>query len=93
NQKSLFIADGAKAHKDELFDANKLVFKKLPPACPELNPIERFFKEVRRYLKNKVFDSLELAQQKIQKVVENISESIDNVISLTCFPYIRNTSI
>jgi transposase len=93
SEKSLFIADGAKAHKEELFDANKLVFKKLPPACPELNPVERFFKEVRKYLKNKVFESLELAQQKIQKVVETISASVDNVISLTCFPYIKNTSI
>jgi len=92
-QKSLFIADGAKAHKEALFDVNKLVFKKLPPACPELNPVERFFKEVRKFLKNKVFESLELAQQKIQKAVESISESIDNVISLTCFPYIKNTSI
>jgi transposase len=92
-QKSLFIADGAKAHKEELFNDDKLVFRKLPPACPELNPIERFFKEVRRHLKNKVFETLELAQNRIEKIVEKISESVENVISLTCFPYIRNTTI
>jgi hypothetical protein len=36
---------------------------------------------------------LELAQNRIEKIVEKISESVENVISLTCFPYIRNTSI
>jgi hypothetical protein len=56
-------------------------------------PIERFFKEVRRHLKNKVFESLELAQMRIEKIVKVISESVENAISITCFPYIINTSI
>ncbi|RCR70225.1 transposase [Larkinella punicea] len=34
-QKTLFIADGATAHKPELFDKEKLVFERLPAACPE----------------------------------------------------------
>lgn len=66
--KSLFIADGATAHKEELFNKEKLVFKRLPAACPELNPVERFFKEIRRQLKNRVFDTLEQAQERIQKI-------------------------
>lgn len=89
SQKSLFIADGATAHKSELFDEEKLVFERLPAACPELNPVERFFKEVRKQLKSKVFQTLEQAQQTIQEMVEKLS---DRVISLTCFPYIKNTS-
>lgn len=89
SQKMLFIADGATAHKAALFDEKKLNFVKLPAACPELNPVERFFKEVRRGLKNRVFATLEQAQQKVQEVVETLA---DQVISLTCFPYIRNTS-
>ena len=88
-QKSLFIADGATAHKRELFDPQKLVFERLPAACPELNPVERFFKEVRKCLKNKVFETLDQAQQRIQEVVESLS---NQVVSLTCFPYIRDTT-
>lgn len=88
-QKTLFIADGATAHKAELFDKEKLTFVRLPAACPELNPVERFFKEIRRGLKNRVFASLEQAQEKIQQVVEKLA---DQVISLTCFPYLKNTS-
>lgn len=88
-QPSLFIADGATAHKADVFDSQKLTFVKLPPVCPELNPVERFFKEVRKGLKNRVFDTLQQAQNRLQKVVEELSE---NIISLTCFPYIKNTS-
>lgn len=86
SQKTLFIADGATAHKANVFDKEKLAFVRLPAACPELNPVERFFKEVRRGLKNRVFTSLQQAQEKIRQVVEQLT---DHVISLTCFPYLK----
>ena len=89
---ALFIADGATAHKAELFDKEKLVFERLPAACPELNPVERFFKEVRKQLKNRVFETLEQAQKRIQKIVEDLFEEQDKVIALTCFPYLTNTT-
>ena len=92
SQKALFIADGATAHKAELFNNDRLVFEKLPAACPELNPVERFFKEIRRKLKNKVFDTLELAQNCIQKIVEKLFDEEGKVCSLTCFPYLINTT-
>jgi len=91
-EKALFIADGARAHKAELFDKEKLVFERLPAACPELNPVERFFKEVRKQLKNRVFETLEQAQKRIQKIVEDLFEEQDKVIALTCFPYLTNTT-
>ncbi len=86
-QKSLFIADGATAHKAEAFDATKLVFVRLPAACPELNPVERFFREVRRQLKSRVFETLEQAQQGVQCAVESLA---DKVVSITAFPYLKN---
>ena len=90
--KALVIADGATAHKAELFDKEKLVFERLPAACQELNPVERFFKEIRKKLKNKIFDTLEQAQERIQKIVENLFEQEGKVSSLTCFPYLKNTT-
>jgi transposase len=91
-KKALFIADGATAHKTELFDKEKLVFERLPAACPELNPVERFFKEIRKQLKNKIFDTLQQAQEKIQLIVENLFDEDGKVSSLTCFPYLKNTT-
>lgn len=90
-EKVLFIADGATAHKIELFNKEKLVFQRLPAACPELNPVERFFKEIRKRLKNRIFDTLALAQERIQKIVEDLFEEEGKVSSLTCFPYLKNT--
>ena len=91
-RKSLFIADGATAHQGELFDSERLTFERLPAACPELNPVERFFKEVRRQLKFRVFDTLDQAQSCIKGVVETLSAEEGRVVSLTCFPYIVNTT-
>ena len=91
-QKSLFIADGATAHKEELFDKRILTFEKLPAACPELNPVERFFREVRRRLKNRVFKCLQEAKSKIEGVVRSLFGKEGKVISLTCFPYLKNTT-
>lgn len=91
--KSLFIADGATAHRIDLFDERKLIFERLPAACPELNPVERFFKEVRKQLKNKVFDCLQDAQSRIQVIVEGLFAEEGKVISLTCFPYLKNTTL
>jgi transposase len=90
--KSLFIADGATAYKAKFFDNERLIFERLPAACPELNPVERFFKEVRRRLKNRVFETLEQAKACIKKVVEDLFEEEGRVVSLTCFPYIQNTT-
>ena len=86
--KSLFIADGATAHKAALFDNARLVFERLPAACPELNPVERFFREVRRGLTFRVFARLDQAQGCVQEVVEKLSADAGKTVSLTCFPYI-----
>lgn len=50
---------------------------------------ERFFKEVRKQLKSRVFETLDQAQQAVQRAVEALA---DKVISITAFPYIKNTS-
>ena len=87
-EKSLFIADGATAHKAALFDNARLVFERLPAACPELNPVERFFREVRRGLTFRVFAPLDQAQGCVQEVVEKLSADAGKTVSLTCFPHI-----
>ena len=90
--KSLFIADGATAHKKELFASEQLTFERLPAACPELNPVERFFKEVRRRLTFRVFATLDEAQRCIRRVVEELFEDSGKMVSLTCFPYVSDTT-
>lgn len=88
---TLFVADGAKAHKVEYFEGKHMIFSKLPPACPELNPVERVFLEVRRGLKHRVFSCLEEAQGCVKRVVEGLFSEVGKIVSLSCFPYITAT--
>jgi len=52
----IIILDNGSFHKNKALvipDNIRLIF--LPAYSPELNPIERFWQEIRRFLKNKVF--------------------------------------
>ena len=88
----LLVADGSKTHCAKAFEATQLRFSKLPPYCPELNPVERVFKEVRQGLKARIFSSLADAEQRLKLVLESLFTGRQAVIELTCFPYILNTS-
>lgn len=90
-QPTLFVADGAKAHKADYFEGTYMTFSKLPPACPELNPVERVFLEVRRGLKHRVFSCLEEAQGCVQRVLNGLFSEVGKIVSLSCFSYIAAT--
>jgi transposase len=82
-RKCLFVADGATAHVKEYFDERKLAFVRLPAACPELNPVERFFKEVRRGLKSRVFQTLEQAQERGTSSSSHRKSRLNNMFPLS----------
>jgi len=90
-QAALLIVDRASIHQAALTEGTCITLAQLPTACPELNPVERFFKQMRAQLANTIFDSLEQAQQKVTQVFKQITQSTQNMIRLTLFPYIQNT--
>ena len=49
----------ASSHRHELVRGVGLPLIGLPPYSPELNPAERVFEEVRRWIEGKVYPSLE----------------------------------
>ena len=86
-QKTLWVVDGAPAHRlaqEERF----LTLQKLPPYAPELNPVERFFEELRRLMKFRLFESLEAAEECLSEVLQGFYNDVERVKSLTLFPYI-----
>ena len=87
-QKTLFVADGATAHKAALFTGTQMTFSKLPPACPELNPVERVFREVRRGLKHRVFSTLTQAQDRLTAILQDLFNTRKMIVDLACFPYL-----
>ena len=64
----------------------RLLYKGQPPYCPEVNPIERFWKEVKKFLKNKVFDSLDFLRKKVANILAEFSQK--DIASITGYDFI-----
>jgi 4-alpha-glucanotransferase len=90
-RKCLFVADGATAHVKEYFDERKLAFVRLPAACPDSTRLSASLKRCAegQWL---IFQTLEQAQERVQNVVQQLAEEVGRVVSITCFPYLKNTS-
>jgi transposase len=87
---TLLIVDGAGCHQGDTIRADSgLALEKLPPACPELNPAERFFQELRKELANQVFETIGEIEEKIKHLLENYWKEPNLIIRLTSFPYIN----
>jgi hypothetical protein len=83
----LMIADGASAHRLE--KEGKIKLGKLPAYSPELNPVERFFQELRRRMKFRVFETIEEVEQCLSEILKEFYEDAERVKSLTLYPYIK----
>ena len=57
-----------------------------PSHSPELNPIERFWQDLRKDFKNKSFNNLASLQQAIFSAVNSLT--FEKVASLTSYPFI-----
>ena len=86
-RKTLMIADGATAHR--LAETENLQLSRLPSYAPELNPVERFFEEIRRKLKFRVFETLAEAEKYVSEALEEFLNDAERVKSLTLYPYIK----
>jgi transposase len=83
------ITDGAAAHRStRLRIANRLTIEHLPPYSPELNPVERLFKELRAALKNRVFESLQAVEEAVIKAVEPFITDGSRVKKLTFYGWL-----
>ncbi len=86
------ITDGAAAHRSaRLKIAEQLEIEHLPPYSPELNPVERLFKELRQQLKNRVFESLEAVEAAITEAVKAYLWDGLRVKKLTFYGWLYNT--
>ena len=57
-----------------------------PPYCPEVNPIERFWKEVKKSLKNQVFDSLDFLRRTLRNILARFTQ--EDIASITGYDFI-----
>lgn len=85
-RKILMVADGATAHR---LEAEKIELIKLPAYAPELNPVERFFEQLRSELEFCVFESLDEAENYLTTILEKYFKQPELVKSMTLYPYIK----
>ncbi len=86
------ITDGAAAHRStRLKVREELLIEHLPAYSPELNPVERLFKELRKELKNRVFESLEAIEEAVIKAIEPFLKDGSRVKKLTFYGWLDTT--
>lgn len=86
------ITDGAAAHCGRRLKVNeRLSIEHLPPYSPELNPVERLFKELRCELKNRVFESFEAVEEAVIKAVKPFLKDGSRVRKLTFYGWLHTT--
>lgn len=102
---NLFLAEVARRHPQEyifmLYDGapchsptalaipENLMVKTLPPYCPELNPTEHLWDEIReKFFPNLVFQSLAAVENKLVEAILYLENNPDVVQSLTGFQWI-----
>ena len=88
----LLIGDGATAHQSAIVEKFGIDWQTLPTACPELNPVERFFQELRKHTSNNTFENIKQIDELIIKLVKEYMTNPKAVIKLTLYEYL-NTKI
>jgi len=84
------ITDGAAAHRStRLKIESRLSIEHLPPYSPELNPVERLFKELRAVLKNRVFERLQAVEEAVIKAIEPFIKDGSRVKKLTFYGWLH----
>jgi transposase len=84
------VMDNAPCHKPVcLHKIPGLTVVYLPSYSPELNPVERFFEEIRRATACEIFDTLELVEERISKAVNEWSDNLEKMKNLICYPWIQ----
>lgn len=83
------VFDNSSVHKSvSSILSGSLSFKFLPSYSPELNPVERFFEELRRRIANRLFNSLSELEEALLKVIDEYFQDKEKVRRLCGYSWI-----
>lgn len=84
------IADNASSHRaTELVVPPGIALENIPPYCPELNPCERFFEEIRRVMKKKVCKSIKEVEDIVVKELQKYWENPKAIVKLCYWEWMK----
>ena len=84
-----WVWDGAGGHKSKDMQAIEAPQVVQPPYAPELNPVERFFQELRRALGDRVYPTLAAKQTVLEPILEAWQADPERVKQLCGWRWIR----
>jgi len=89
DKKIILIVDGAGWHKSkDLIIPENIKIKILPPYCPELNPVEKFWQYIKNHtIKNRVYESLQDLEDGICSFMKEIDR---NVVRNICHGHLES---
>ena len=85
------VWDGARGHRGEAVRNVGLSTIIQPAYSPELNPVERVFQEVRRWVEGKVYGSIEEKMEAVEAYLSELGSDPGRVRSLTAWSWIERT--
>lgn len=88
---AVLVLDGAGWHHSTRLEVpDNLSLVHLPPAAPELNPVELVWHELRqRYLSNRVYPNSTQLEDAVGDAWNRFADDLPRVQSLTDYPWIR----
>ncbi len=86
-----WVWDGAGGHKSGDVQALPAPQVVQPPYAPELNPVERFFQELRRALGDRVYPTLEAKKEALEPILRAWQADPARVRQLCGWGWIRDT--
>ena len=86
----MLICDGASCHKKESLQIpDNIILKTLPPYCPEVNPSENMWDEIReKFFPNIFFDSMDFVEDRLIEACLFYENKPEIVKSITGFNWI-----
>ena len=87
----VIIADRAGSHQNRVCEHRGIAMEHLPRGCPELNPVERFFEELRKELADHIFDNLREVEIFLSKKLKKYWQHPELIVQLCYYPYMRTT--
>lgn len=90
NNYIVIVWDNAPFHKPQILkEKENMSIVYLPSYGQELNPVERFFGEMRKYTANKTFDDIETIEKELENGVINWQNDKEKVKQLTYWDWIE----
>lgn len=86
---NLLVLDGAPAHvAKRLQIPDNLLLVRLPPYSPELNPMERLWQDLRKWLGSTLPADLDALKEHVATILRNYSN--ETLASITGYEYLRD---